>query len=188
MIREAQAYPAEDRAAYSSTIKIVHWTMAVLIVINIGIASYMTPFDDSRAEAEALYVIHKSIGLLLFGLVIVRLWAKTTSERVEPLASLRKWEANASHITHLSLYVLLVAVPIFGYVQSSSYAFGGGVSLFGLQIPELVPDDIAIFEFSAKLHRSSAYALLVLVFLHVSAALKHQLFDEPKSKILGRIT
>ena len=126
---------SRDFPAYSLMAKLLHWTMAVLIFAVAGMGIYMTPYDADGASTELLYVGHKSFGVILLFLWVLRVSIKILSRPLGPIAGLKTYEVKLSKAVHLTFYLLLM-VPVLGYVQSSSYAEGGGVSFFGSQLPE----------------------------------------------------
>jgi cytochrome b561 len=86
------------------------------------------------------------------------------------------WQAAAAHWTHRLLYVLFFAVPLVGWAYSSAAGFP--IVLYGvLPLPDFVPADKALAEAIKPWHAYLAYALAVLVVVHVAAAIKHEVVD-----------
>jgi cytochrome b561 len=112
----------------------------------------------------------------VFALVIVRiLWRATHT--APPLPShMPAWQRGLAHLTHFLLYVLMVAIPVSGYLYSS--AANVPVVYLGLvPLPRLIAPDPQLKEVLKSVHIALNYTLLVLFALHVLAALKHQLLD-----------
>ena len=94
------------------------------------------------------------------------------------------WQRAAAHGTHHLLYLLFFAVPLVGWAYSSAAGFP--IVLFGvLPLPDFVSPDKALSEAIKPWHAYLAYALAVLVVLHVAGALKHRFVD--RDGLLGRM-
>jgi cytochrome b561 len=174
---------------YPKSMRILHWTMAAIILGQICIGWAMVSMDDATpAKYDSFYPLHKSIGLLVFMLVAVRLVTRIRSD-VPPLPSgLASWEAKAAKLGHFALYTLMIVVPLMGYSMSSSYTQSDGVTFFGIPVPELLPKNDDRFEVFKTLHRWLAYTLLGLIALHVLGALKHRFLDRNRENdVLSRM-
>ena len=175
---------------YPLTMRILHWTMAVIILGLIAAGwSMVSPDGQTPSRFDFLYPWHKSFGMLILLLVMVRMVTRWRARVPELPAGLSPWEARAAKIGHTALYTLMVVVPCMGYSMSSSYTQSDGVPFFGLDLPELLPKNDARFEVFQALHRYLAYTLLVLVVLHVAGALKHRFLDKDRGNdVLSRMT
>jgi cytochrome b561 len=123
-----------------------------------------------------LYSYHKWIGitvLLLAGLRVV--WRLT--HRPPPLPdSVVRWQRQASAVVHGLLYVLILAIPLSGWLMSSAKGFP--VVWFGvLPLPDLVGKDKALGDLLVEVHQTLNFTLLGLVVLHVGAALQHHFIE-----------
>lgn len=151
--------------------QLLHWLIALFIVAQFTLAWL---FDDLPAGAKKLTLLarHKSIGITILLLALVRLgwrWANPT-----PLLpdTLKPYERSLARFTHRLLYVLLLAVPVSGWLMSSARGFP--VSWFGFfQLPDLVPKDKPLYEALVITHTVLAWTLGGVVALHLGAALKH---------------
>jgi len=171
---------------YSPVAKLLHWLVAGLIVLQFilakmaGIAS-----EAGNAVRElALLANHMSVGITILVLAVLRLaWRQKNQPPALPSA-MPQWQVTASHLSHWSMYALLFALPITGWLMSSASAYS--VSWFNLfQLPNLVapnPDAKAIFE---ETHETLGMLLLLVASLHIGAAMKHALFD--KDGVLQRM-
>lgn len=157
---------------YPAPMRALHWTRAALILALIPIGWAMTTL-----EAYSLYPWHKEFGVLAFIVAAVALMVRTRSRKPAHPAGLKPWEDVLSTVVHRSMLVLTIVVPLMGYSMSSSFTQSDGVPFFGLELPELLPKNDAAFAWFALLHKWLAYALLVLVALHVAGVVKHRLFD-----------
>ena len=170
--------PAIDK--YPATLRILHWVRAVLIISLIAAGWTMTVLnDDVTAKFNLLYPWHKSFGVLVFLIVLTQLAIRGISRLPEP-APLPAHEKILSHAVHVTMYALLLIVPLMGYAMSSSYTQSDGVFFFGIHLPELLPKDDDRFRLFQLLHKTLAYSLLALITLHVVGALKHRFVDKDR--------
>jgi len=172
--------------------RILHWTMAVIILGMIWAGWTMVSMDDrTPSKFDVFYPWHKSFGMLILLLVLVRLATRwRAGAALPPLPNgLAPGEARAAKIGHTALYVLMIVVPCMGYAMSSSFTQSDGVFFFGVNLPELLPKNDARFEVFQALHRYLAYTLLGLVTLHVAGALKHRFLEKDRANdVLSRMT
>ena len=175
---------------YPLTLRILHWTMAAIILGMLAAGLTMVSLDDRvPAKFAILYPWHKSFGMLILMLVLLRLTVRLRAS-IPPLpATLSAWETKGAKFAHGALYTLMVVVPCMGYAMSSSYTQSEGVFFFGVNLPELLLRNDARFEVFQALHRYLAYTLLALVVLHVLGALKHRFLErDPRNDVLSRMT
>ena len=159
---------------YSRVAMLLHWVLALAIVISFSVGLYMAdlPFSPQRLK---LFNWHKWAGVTILALSAVRLLWRLT-HRPPPDAPMPGWQRTASHATHRLLYVLFFAVPLAGWAYSSAAGFP--IVWFGvLPLPDFVPVDKALAEAIKPWHGYLAFALAALVLMHVGAALKHQFID-----------
>jgi cytochrome b561 len=173
-----------NKVRYSAIAIILHWVMALLIFAtwSIAIAVDDMPLSPTRITGLSW---HKWLGVTIFFLVILRLLWRATHP-VPPLKTqMPVWQEKAMQLTHLALYLLMLAIPVVGWLMSS--AKGYTVNYFGLfELPDLVDKDKALGHQLKEIHELLANGLMVLVGLHIMAALKHQFID--RDDLLGRMT
>ena len=160
---------------YTTPAIVLHWLVALLIFVGFPLGVYMHELPLSPTKLQ-LYSYHKWIGitvLLLAGLRVA--WRLT--HRPPPLPdSVVRWQRQASAVVHGLLYVLILAIPLSGWLMSSAKGFP--VVWFGvLPLPDLVGKDKALGELLAGVHQALNFTLLGLVILHVAAALKHHFIE-----------
>ena len=174
---------AKMQKRYSSVAIVLHWAMALLILIawSIAIAIDDMPLSPTRITGLSW---HKWLGVSVFFLVLVRLLWRTTHP-APPLANkVPVWQEKGMHLTHWALYILMLVVPVAGWLMSS--AKGYTVNYFGLfELPDLVEKDKALGHLLKEVHEILANSLMLLVGLHIAAALKHQWID--KDGLLSRM-
>lgn len=155
--------------------QLLHWLIAVLIVVMASLGWYMTTLDISPTMFE-LYALHKSIGVTVFTLVILRLaWRLSNPTPALPghMPPAERWLAHASHGL---LYLILFAMPVSGYVINSAADFP--LNIFGLfTIPNVIPESEPIKEAAEGVHETLIWVLVAVLVLHVAGALKHHFVD-----------
>jgi cytochrome b561/polyisoprenoid-binding protein YceI len=159
------------RERWGSLSQLFHWLIVVLILVQaaLGLTGMLLPLG---MEKLAVLARHKSIGMTILGLAALRLlwrWVNPTPPLPSNLRPLERWLA---HFTHVSLYVLLFAMPLTGWIMSSARGFP--VSWFNLfQLPDLVPKSRTLYDAMVTTHAALAIALAAVVALHVAGAIKH---------------
>jgi cytochrome b561 len=167
---------------YTRTAIVLHWVVAGLVLANFLLGPWMADLPLSP-EKLRLYGWHKGIGVTVFLLMLARLaWRRW--HPAPPAVPMPEWQQRAARATHALLYVLLLLIPLSGWVYSS--ASGVQVVYLGLvPLPDLVAQDRSLAAILKALHVTLSFALLALVFLHVGAALKHHFID--RDGVLARI-
>ena len=167
---------------YTRLAAVLHWSMAVLIVGNVVLALVAEQLPD--AAIRPAIDLHKSVGLTVLGLVILRvLWRWAHPPPPLP-AQHPVWQKRLSHLAHLVLYGLMVALPVSGWLHDSAFkdADKHPLMLFWL-VPWFRIGAVQSLEPAAKeafhdqlyaVHAWSAYALYGLLALHILGALKHE--------------
>ncbi len=159
---------------YSAAAIGLHWLLALALAGSFGVGLYMAdlPFSPQRLK---LYNWHKWAGVTILTLSLLRLaWRLRKSPPAAP--AMPPWQARAAAAAHAAMYLLFFAVPLVGWAYSSAAGFP--VVAFGiLPLPDFVPVDRVLSEALKPWHGWLAWALAVLVGLHVAAALKHHFVD-----------
>ncbi len=157
--------------------KLLHWLMAALVV-GLLVAGFTMVWLVSDLGAKfQLYQLHKSFGVTVFALVLIRLgWRYLNPVMPAPPANLRPWERAAALLTHRAFYVLLLLMPLTGWLTASASPLGIPTIVFGLfQMPNPVGPNAVVENAMSFVHGTLAVVLLLLLALHVGAALKHHL-------------
>lgn len=178
---------SEQSARYPLAIRLLHWFMAVSILGLIATGWYMAELPDDAANKYALYPLHKSFGVLMIIAFVARLAVRLRQGIPALPAVLKQWEIRSAHTGHFALYVLMLAVPVSGYVMSGSYEGTLGIDFFGLMLPRIVPVSDSLFGVAHWLHGTLPWVLLALVIVHVAGALKHRWFDGQGADVLPRM-
>jgi cytochrome b561 len=157
--------------SYSGFAKFLHWTIAicVLIMVPVGIAMGRIPSGDLQ---NTLYHVHRSFGVLILPLMLVRLAYRLINGVPAPEPTLEPWQRTVSHLVHLSLYALLITQAFIGWIATSAY--GADIWVFGLFImPDLVSKDQELSKPLFWVHDVLGFVVAGLVVLHIAAALYH---------------
>ncbi len=170
-------------ATYTRTAKSLHWLMALLLIGLLALGFYMHDLPLSPEKLQ-LYAWHKWAGVSAFLLVLLRLsWRLAHTPPPLP-ASMPRTMQLAAHAGHLLLYVLMLAIPLTGWLMSSAKGFQ--TVWFGvLPIPDLIGKDKATGELLALVHKSLNLLFVAVIVGHVGAALKHHFID--KDGLLDRM-
>ncbi len=160
---------------YTRPAIVLHWLVALLIFVAFPLGVYMHELPLSPGKLQ-LYSYHKWIGITILMLASLRVvWRLTHTPPALP-DSISGWQRRASQVVHGLLYLLILAIPLSGWLMSSAKGFQ--TVWFGvLPLPDLVGKDKALGEQLAELHQILNFILLFLVILHVGAALKHQFME-----------
>ena len=149
----------------------LHWLVAILVFTQLGLGLYAAGLPLGIARLEWL-TRHKSLGLALLALVLIRLFWRAVSPPPQLPASMSRVERCAAVTTHRLIYVLLVLAPLAGWLYAS--AAGLSVNWFGLfQVPDLVLKNAHRAALFKSLHQVSVALLALLLAGHVGAALRH---------------
>jgi cytochrome b561 len=163
-------------AKYGALSKFLHWVTALGIFVLIGLGWYMvdlTYFD--RWYTQSL-TVHKGLGMLVLALGLFSMLWRLLSPSPAALASLKPWERVASHAMHQVLALLVLIIPVSGYLISTSV--GKAVDIFGwFEVPAIVPVGDVTRDIAIACHYYCAYGIGVLVAGHAAAACKHQFID-----------
>lgn len=160
---------------YTTPAIVLHWLVALLIFAGFPLGLYMVDLPLSPDKLK-LYSYHKWIGVTVLLLVAVRLGWRLTHTPPPLPAGIAAWQRHASAIVHGLLYVLMVAIPLSGWLMSSAKGFQ--TVWFGvLPLPDLVDKNRELGELLAEVHKFLNFTLLALVVMHVGAALQHHFIE-----------
>jgi len=175
-------------ARYTSIAIAFHWIVALLIVVNIGLA-WTWPYVADES-VRPLINNHKSIGITLLGLITLRLLWRLTHRPPALPPHHQPWEKRAAHTVHIALYVVMFAMPLSGWIMDSAYkdAATHPNFWFGLfEWPRLgfvmtldPATKTQVHDIGGEVHEIAAFILYGLVGIHIAGALKHQWIDKER--------
>lgn len=163
----------ETPSAYTRTAVLLHWLVAAALIGELVLGWWMLDVPKTPPGVRAgWFNLHKSIGLTVLVLVVIRLaWRATHTP--PPEDALPPWQRFASHANHALMYLLMAALPLAGYLGS---AFSGyPVRLFGWTLPAWSGEWAAGKAFMSTAHEALSWALVACISLHVLAVLWHAL-------------
>lgn len=162
----------------SRTTRYLHWLVGIAILSLIAIGLYM-----ARTEVWALYPIHKSVGVIVFILALIRIGWRWKEGWPKPFGDYPRAEKLAAKATHWLLIIATLALPLSGMLYSG--ASGHGFGIFGLVLVpenhlatgEVIPYNEALGLAGQTAHTWIGYAVIALLCLHAGGALKHHFVD-----------
>lgn len=157
-----------------------HWLTAVFIAILFPLGLIMVDLGYYDSGYQTYPHIHKSLGLLLFSLTIIRmLWIFVVSKPPQPLPQSRVLHVLAKSVHHL-LYVCLLLILISGYLIST--ADGRSIDVFNwFSVPALFEPFKGQADIAGNIHAIAAWVLMALIALHVIGALKHHFINKDRT-------
>ena len=162
-----------SEARYHPVTKALHWLVALLVAVQFGIAWAM-PDIGPHTKLGPLISWHLTVGALIGFAALVRVSWRLRRAAPSAIATEPRWLRAGARVSHTTLYVLLLVVPLLGWAAAS--ARGWRVPLFpGLALPALLARGSAAGFLAGDVHTFLAYTLLVIVALHVGAAVYHRL-------------
>jgi len=163
----------------------LHWAVAVLIFANAGLALSVNHWPDEWVRP--VIDTHKSVGITVLGLVLLRILWRAGHPPPPLPQTYRPWERRVSHAAHGLLYLLILAMPVTGWMHDSAWkeAASHPMRLFWtLPWPRIAAIEHLepalkehLHDVFGAAHQACAWALFALVALHVAGALKHEIFD-----------
>ena len=159
---------------------VLHWLVAVVVAGLFALGFWMVDlsyYDEWYRKGPDL---HRSIGLILFAVVVFRLLWRFINTSPRPLASHKRWEVVSAHVAHSLLYVLMFVAMVSGYLITT--ADGSSISVFGLfDVPSLTGRVKGMEDTAGAVHYWSTWALVGLAGLHALGALKHHFIDRDET-------
>jgi cytochrome b561 len=157
--------------SWGSVSKFLHWIIVLMIITQYVLAKAADDMPLGLHKFETL-ARHKSIGITILGLAVIRLLWRWMNPTPELPSTLKPYERVLARVTHIALYVFLFAQPLTGWIMSNAENFP--VSYFGwFTLPDLVAPDKDFGHFMEDVHETIFKCMLAIATLHVAAAFKH---------------
>ena len=157
--------------SWGAPAKLFHWLMALLIFAQIALGLLAVSWRLSPTKLN-LFFWHKSTGMLILALLALRLLWRLANRTPELPASMPGWERAAARLSHGLLYLLMIALPITGWIVNS--ASNIPFRIFWLvPLPAIVAPDQATADLAALVHRGLFVVLALVLVAHIGAALRH---------------
>jgi len=166
---------------------VLHWLVALAVFGLFGLGYYMVDLGYYDPWYRKGPDIHRSIGILLFIVMLGRLAWRWGNRTPAPLATHKRWEVLTAHATHGLLYLLIFVAMVSGYLIST--ADGSAIDVFGwFRVPSVTGQIKGLEDSAGAVHYWSTWALVLLAVTHALAALKHHIFDRDQTlrRMFGR--
>ena len=156
---------------YDGVAKTLHWLILLLLIAQYAIAWTM-PHIGRNTPAEGLVSLHFSIGITILAVALLRLLWRWTHPAPTLRGIVPAWQHGLAYASHVLLYLLLLVLPILGWVDACFRGYS--IDFFGLfTIPQLIASSSALAGRTGDIHAFVGTVLLVVIGLHVLAALYH---------------
>lgn len=153
----------------------LHWLTLLAIAGLVIVGFLMQELPNSPTKIQ-VYALHKSFGLTVLALTVLRLLWRLVAGTPAPVPGTPRWQSFVAQATHGALYVILLAMPLSGWLYNSASGFP--LKWFGLfALPKLSGYDAGVKAFALAAHEWLFIALAVIAALHAAAALKHHYLD-----------
>ncbi len=149
----------------------LHWVVAAAIAIQLFVGFRMAGLPDGDPGRALMLPLHTTTGLSILALVLFRLYWRNSHPVPKLPDTLSPSEKGLAHATHHVLYALLITIPIVGYLLVSSH--GMSIPFFNSKLPALIGESVQNQRALAGLHFAGAIVLLMVVGLHIAAAMRH---------------
>jgi len=190
---------------YTKTAIILHWLVALLIIAMLALGLWMSelPKDAPKTAAFDLFNwgiytvtlpepvsvrtfyfnLHKSIGMTVLAIILIRVFWRLTHAAPAFPATMKSWEMKLADWGHKGLYILMLVLPLSGFIMSIYSKWG--IMWFGIPVVKGL-DNPQLRDFFKEMHEISAWLIIVLIVLHVIAAVKHKVVD--KDDVMKRMS
>lgn len=190
---------------YTKTAIILHWLIALLIIAMLALGFWMheLPKDAPKTAAFDLFNLgiytmtlpepvsvrtfyfnlHKSIGVTLLAFILFRVFWRFTHVVPAFPDTMKAWEKKLADAGHKTLYVLMLVMPLSGFVMSIFSKWG--IMWFGIPLVKGL-DNPELREIFTEVHEITAWLLIIVIVLHVAAAIKHKVVD--KDNVMKRMS
>lgn len=163
--------PTPSPARWNRLSILLHWTIALLIVVLATVGLLMVAMPNSPAKIS-VFQLHKSTGIVVLALAALRLVWRLATRAPAPLPNTPRWQHAVASATHVALYAMMFVMPLSGWLFNSAANFP--LKWFGLiKLPALWGPDPAVKSWALDVHVYGFYVLGALVVLHAGAALWH---------------
>lgn len=162
---------------YGMPAVVLHWVLALLIAFMAGLGWYMMEVEHEPG-GDWYMDLHKSVGLILFALVLLRILWRLAHKPESLPADMPRWQVKLSGWTEGLLYACMVVMPVTG-ILGALYS-RSGLAFFGYPITGLVTPLRSTAKLFFEIHEITVWVLVGLVVLHVAGGLKHLLVDRDK--------
>lgn len=172
-----------ERSRYSPVGIAFHWLMAFLVMLQLGLGYYMSWLPAGGSKLRA-FEVHSAVGLPILLLAMARFGWRLLIPGPENDADRQGWQTQTAYVMHYIFYIAFFGLPLSGWAMWSSIAAPGPLYLAGIvPWPQLPFDQLPltmrwlILDIAEDVHHVLVITLLLIIPLHVAAALKHHFWD-----------
>lgn len=167
---------------YTLVQRLLHWLIVILAIglLGVGLTLGNLGYEGTVAAfgsdtTNLLYTYHKTFGVLILGLMVLRLLLRLTLGVPPYRQPLAAWQAAASRMVHGLFYLVLFALPVVGWLGTAAGGFP--VQFFGWELPGLIGKDEDLGKTLFQIHGWLGWILIGLILIHIAAALMHWLIQ-----------
>jgi cytochrome b561 len=173
----SETAPQSAVLRYSNLAVTLHWITVALVLLQAYLGFTFALSDEGPAR-DSVFIWHKTTGVVILLLVLGRLAYRIKNPPPPFPPELPRWERYAAVWNHRLFYLLLIAMPIVGFIAVSGFANGSTTPLIGgIQVPVIPGISKDTGELAGEIHELAAFLLIALILVHIAAALKHQFVD-----------
>jgi cytochrome b561 len=166
---------AVSPTVYTRTAVVLHWLIGIGVLAQITLGLWMITIPKAPPGIRAgWFNVHKSIGITLAALILIRLAWRFFHRPPELPGTLSNWERIAAKANHVLLYVCMIVMPLSGYLGSSFTKYP--IIYFGIKLPHWGWDSPVLKELMSQIHLTTVIIFIALIAIHVAASIKHS-FD-----------
>ena len=180
----------DSKQKLSQLTVLLHWLVAITVIVMLAVGIYM-----EENEIRSLVSTHKSVGILIFGVILLRVVWRLYNGWPEPVSQYSKIEQNLSRACHYVLITGTVLMPLSGMAMSG--AGGHGLIVFGVELlaqntdpvtGKAIPLNASIAKLGHESHGVIGYIMILALLLHIAGAFKHHLIDKDGTlkRMLGK--
>lgn len=166
-----------EKQRYGRVSRFLHWTIAILFLALIPMGIFSSIIPEGTEYRNAYYVVHKTLGVVVFALLLIRLLWNRISKRPELDPSLKPYERKLAHWVHIALYGMMFAIPVTGFVMTSFHGYPTFFFIWELA-PLWEPSDTATIIWGTLHKYLLPYLLYIILGAHILGALKHHFVDK----------
>jgi cytochrome b561 len=175
---------ANQAQGYTLGARVFHWLTAALVLTSIPMGITMVNAPNMGPVTDTLFHLHRSIGALVLFVMLGRLVYRFGHPPPKLPHDMSPMLQTVAHVTHWTLYALLIVQPILGWVATSAYR--APVLFFWMfDLPPIWPEDRAFSEAMFRVHMALGVVIALLIGMHIAAALYHHFVL--KDRILARM-
>ena len=184
--KEALNLPMKNsKDRYGNISRLLHWTTAFMFLALIPMGIFASIIPEGTEYRYAYYVVHKTVGVIVFLLLVLRLLWNNISQRPSLDTSITPRERKLARSVHLMLYFMMIAIPVTGFVMTSSHGYP--TFFFAWELAPLWPASDSATIIWGSLHKYLLpYLLYIVLGAHILGALKHRFIDK-HGKTIGRM-